>query len=230
MKKLLKKLILNYFTAKLFIKPLLKAHSFCYKWSGLYAGILNKGIHPKHDIMKYKEWFQSNIEQGWTILDVGCNTGLMPVVLAQKAMFVYGIEKNRELITVAEKNNLRSNIKYICADATSFDYSSCKPIDCITMSNVLEHIEHRVVFLENLIKNVKWSDSNHKRFLFRVPMIEREWIVLYKKELGLEYRLDPTHYIEYTFLQFKKELEQAGVLIKKADIRFGEIYAICEAI
>ncbi|GAI45387.1 unnamed protein product, partial [marine sediment metagenome] len=72
--------------------------------------------------------------------------------------------------------------------------------------------------------------ENHKRFLFRTPIIDREWIVLYKKELGLEYRLDPTHYVEYTLEQFKEELGRANIATKKVDIRFGEIYAVCEVV
>jgi len=39
-------------------------------------------------------------------------------------------------------------------------------------------------------------------------MINRDWITLYKKELGVEWRLDKTHYIEYTLESFEKELEK----------------------
>jgi hypothetical protein len=64
------------------------------------------------------------------------------------------------------------------------------------------------------------------RILIRVPMINRDWITLYKKELGLEYRLDKTHFIEYTLESFKKELEQASLKIDKFSIQFGEIWAV----
>ena len=77
---------------------------------------------------------------------------------------------------------------------------------------------------------MKWADENHKRFLFRVPLIDREWLVAYKKEMGVEYRLDPTHFIEYTLEQFKDELKQANITIKQVDIRFGEIYAAGEVV
>jgi len=61
-------------------------------------------------------------------------------------------------------------------------------------------------------------------------MIDREWIAVYKKELGLEYRLDRTHFTEYTFEQFESELNEANINIVNYHIRWGEIYAICEAI
>lgn len=227
MKDLIKKLVLNKFVAKLLIKPILKLHSFTYEFAGKFAIVLNNGVHPKHEIMQYKEWFLDNIEANWVVLDVGCNTGMMPEVMSTKALFVYGIEINCKNIEEAKRKRQKENIEFICADATTYDYAPLKSIDSVTLSNVLEHIEHRADFLEKLISQIKWKDK--KRLLIRVPMIDREWIVLYKKQLGVEYRLDRTHYTEYTFEQFKKELLKAGITIKEFHIQFGEIYAVCEA-
>lgn len=230
MKKLIKNIIFSKTAAKRLIKPLLRCHGLCYKLAGRYGMILNDGVHPKHHILKYKEWFLENVEPGWTVMDIGCNTGMLPFILSEKVGFVYGIEINQEHVAIAKTQHVKPNIEYICADATMHNYDSCQPIDCVTMSNVLEHIEHRVDFLKKIVRRVKWADENRKRFLFRVPVIDREWIVLYKKELGLDYRLDPTHYIEYTLEQFKEELGQANIVPKKVDIRFGEIYAVCEVV
>ncbi len=153
---------------------------------------------------------------------------MMPYLMSNKASFVYGIEIEEKHIKEAKKKIKKENIEFICADATIYDYSESEPIDIVTLSNVLEHIENRIDFLKKLIKQIKWN--NKKRFLIRVPMIDREWIVLYKKNLGVEYRLDNTHYIEYTFKQFSDELEEAGIEIKNYHIKFGEIYAICEVL
>lgn len=227
MKNLIKKLIFNKMIAKVLLKPILKFHSLTYQLSGILASNLNDGIHPKHKIMRYKEWFLDNIQKDWVVLDVGCNTGMMPEVMSSKASFVYGIEIEKKHIQVAQNKRQKKNIEFICADATAYDYTPLKPIDCVTLSNVLEHIEFRVEFLGKLISQIKWN--NKKRFLIRVPMIDREWIAVYKKELGLEYRLDRTHFTEYTFEQFKNELNQANIEINSYNIKFGEIYAICEA-
>ena len=226
MKKIIKKIVFSKLVARIFLKPFLKLHNFSYFISGMYSSIINNGIHPKHEIIKYEEWFLNNIEKEWVVLDVGCNTGLMPEVMSEKATLIYGIEILKELIDEAKEFRCKKNIEYICADATIYDYSNCKPIDCITMSNVLEHIERRVEFLKKLTKHVKWNGK--KRFLIRVPMIDREWIAVYKKELGIEYRLDSTHFIEYTFEMFESELKEASIEVKKYHIKFGEIYATCE--
>ena len=61
--------------------------------------------------------------------------------------------------------------------------------------------------------------------LIRVPMINKSWIILYKKELGLEYRLDKTHQIEYTLNGFKDEMKQANLELIHYSIQFGEIWA-----
>jgi len=230
MRHFVNRIILSKTVAKRIIRPILWCHSQCYKWAGRYAVILDDGVHPKHRLTKYKEWFVDHIERGWTILDVGCDTGAMPELFAQKAAFVYGIEINKDRVAAAKAECSRPNIDYICADAITYNYDLSRPIDCITMSNVLEHIEHRVEFLRRLACVVKWADENNKRFLFRVPAIDREWIVLYKKELGVDYRLDPTHHVEYTLEHFEQELNQAGLAIRKVKACFGEIYAVCQAV
>ena len=230
MKKLIKRLILKKPIATLLIKPILKMHSRCYKWAGSLAIILNDGIHPKHQILRYKEWFLENIETDWTVMDVGSNTGLLASMLSEKAAFVYGIEINEQNVKAAILSNFKENIEYICADATTYDYSSCRPIDCVSLSNVLEHIEDRTAFLKKLIKNLNWVNDKQKRFLIRVPVIDREWIVLYKKQLGLDYRLDQSHFIEYTLESFSEELKLANIVPENVKIRFGEIYAVCKAL
>jgi len=227
MRKLLRMILNNKKMAKFLQDIVLNLHSKTYALSGSLASVLNDGIHPKHRIMKYKEWFLDNIQKDWVVLDVGCNTGMMPQMMSNKANFVYGIEIEEKHIIEAKKQREEENIEFICADATSFDYSPLKPIDCVTLSNVLEHIEYRVEFLKKLINLIKWKEK--KRLLIRVPMIDREWIAVYKKELGLEYRLDNTHYTEYTFEQLQDELLQSGVEILSYHVKFGEIYAICEA-
>jgi SAM-dependent methyltransferase len=214
---------------KLMIRSILRLHSFCYTVAGGMSIQLEGGTHPKHRIMQYKEWFIDNINKDSVVLDVGCNTGMMPKVMSHKVKFVYGIEIEKKLIQEAEQKHSNHNIEFICADATTYDYAKCRLIDCVTLSNVLEHIEYRVEFLKKLTQQITWQDETDKKLLIRVPMIDREWIAVYKKELGVDYRLDPTHYTEYTYAQFEQELTDSDIEILSYRIRFGEIYAICKA-
>lgn len=225
---LLKKIIVNKITARMFLRPLLMLHSACYTWISRFAIVVNGGIHPKHSIIDYEKWFCDNIKTGWCVLDIGCNIGLLAKRISQCAGFVYGIDIKQDLIDEAQQQNSSDNIKYICADANSFNWKSDRPIDCVILSNVLEHIADRTGLLKKLITQVNWGAN--KKFLIRVPTIQRDWIAVYKKNLGLSYMLDKTHYIEYASDEFVGELELAGIKVEKMEIRFGEIYAVCSVL
>lgn len=222
MKKLVKRLIINKFNAKFFLKPLLNIDRYLYFLIGQYSSLYYDGKHPKHDILKYQEWFCNNLDSSWNVIDVGSNTGTMAEKMSKKVKKVYGIEINENLHQKAQKNK-SSNLAFICADATKFDYNTIEKIDCVTLSNVLEHIEHRVIFLNSLKQNIQWGGQPH--FLIRVPMLDRHWVVILKKNLGVEYRLDPTHFIEYTKESFYKEMEACDLHIDSFEVRWGEIYA-----
>jgi hypothetical protein len=64
------------------------------------------------------------------------------------------------------------------------------------------------------------------KFLIRVPLITRSWLPVYLKELGYEYRLDKTHYIEYTEEEFFEEMEKAGLEVESYYVKWGELYAV----
>ena len=226
--RILIKLLSNKIIASFLIKHVLRIHSLSYKLSGLLASVIQNGVHPKHLIMRYKEWFVDNINNNDTVLDIGCKNGMMVNLMSSKANFVYGIDIEEKYIEIANRERSNTNINYAVGDATNYDYKKFKPITVVTLSNVLEHIKYREKFLKKLIKQIPWKNKNNKKFLIRVPMINREWIVIYKKNLGLDYRLDNTHYIEYTFEQFEDELNKCNIEILSYDIRFGEIYSVCK--
>ncbi len=213
-----------------FIQSLiLKLHNIFYDLGSLIAVTINDGIHPKHQILRYKEWFFDLVDHNSVVLDVGSNTGMMAALLAKKAKYVYGIEISQRHSKVAQNNYVASNLQFLTGDATSYDYKSCQPISCVTLSNVLEHIDDRVGFLKSLQEVLIWSDLSPKIFLIRVPTVERDWITVYKQGLGIEYRLDRTHKIEHTRQQLLGELSDAGLRIINFEARFGEYYVVCHA-
>ena len=200
------------------IKLLLWIHSFSYRVVGVLSQkVEESGIHTKHRLMNYHKFFVDNVDEDDVVLDVGCGNGALSYDVAKKAKKVVGIELNEKNISFAKERYSEENIEYICGDALK-DLPNEK-FDAIIMSNVLEHIENRVEFLERLREKAA-------RFLIRVPMINRDWITLYKKELSMDYRLDKGHYVEYTLESFERELEKAGLRIKDYSIQFGEIWTV----
>ena len=67
------------------------------------------------------------------------------------------------------------------------------------MSNVLEHIKDRHEFLMK-------CKVHAPKLLIRVPAFERDWLVPYKKSLGLEWKLHNDHYIEHTVEELMREI------------------------
>jgi len=200
----------------LVIKLLLWIHSFSYRVVGfLSQKVEEERVHPKHRIMNYHKFFVDNIDENDVVLDIGCGNGALSYDIAKKAKKVVGIDLNEKNISFAKERYSKENIEW--GDALK-DLPD-ERFDVIIMSNVLEHIENRVEFLRRLREKAT-------TFLIQVPMINRDWITLYKKEMGLDYRLDKGHFVEYTLESFERELEKAGLRIQDYNIQFGEIWAI----
>jgi methyltransferase family protein len=222
-KYVIKKLFINRITARIFLVPAMNMAAFFYRLADTFAMVLNGGGHPKHAIIGYGKWFSDQVGKSWVVVDIGSGDGMVSAAVSEKANFVYGIELSEKNIKKAEGRNKRENVVYINEDAVEYEYKFDKPVDCIILSNILEHLEHRVVFLKDLIKKINWS-SGSGTFLLRVPAIDRDWMVLYKKSKGLEYRNDPGHFIEYTVDTLNIELEEAGLSVISVKRCFGEIY------
>lgn len=202
---------------KILTKFALNLHNFSYRLSSRFAIKLEGGLHPKHRLMNYHKFFVDNINEGDVVLDIGCGNGALTFDLAKKSKKVIGIDFNKRNIEIAKEKYYVSNTEYIIGDATNHNFR--EKFDTVVLSNVLEHIENRIEFL-NKIKKLA------PKILIRVPMQNRDWITLYKKEIGIEWRLDETHFTEYTLKSFKKELAKAELRIDSFSIQFGEIWAV----
>jgi 2-polyprenyl-3-methyl-5-hydroxy-6-metoxy-1,4-benzoquinol methylase len=204
---------------KICIKNLLRFDDFYQKVLNFLAIKENRGIHPKHDLTRYCDFFLTNIQESDSVLDIGCGIGYVANQVARKAKHVTGVDNDRTHMDIAQKMFHKDNLEFLFADATKYDFG--QKYDVIILSNVLEHIENRVKFLSD-IKNLA------PKILIRVPMLNRDWLPLYKKQLGLFYFCDKTHFTEYTLETFKKEMTQAGLVVDNYSVQFGEIWAVVE--
>lgn len=180
---------------------------------------MNNGNHVKHNIMKYEQFFLDNISSKDSVLDVGCGSGYIISKIAKKAKKAVGIDIIDDRITKARKKYSKKNLEFITGDATSYQFKD--QFDVVILSNVLEHIAKRVLFLKKLKRIAPV-------ILIRVPLITRSWLPVYLKSLNIEYRLDRTHEIEYTEKEIISEIEKAGLRPVSVEVRWGEIYIRCE--
>lgn len=198
-------------------------HNFCYKAISRLA-LHEEGTHPKHRIMQYHAWFLERIEPESRVIDLGCGEGKMCSRLAEKASEVLGVDISERNIAVARERVQHPAVRFECADITRLPLETMD-YDYIILSNVLEHIEDRI----SLLRAIQPLMQKGARLLLRVPMLDREWVAMFKKERGLEWRLDPTHYTEYTEPQLRQELAQANLrIVDPVRVCFGEIYAVVE--
>lgn len=176
------------------------------------------GVHPKHRLTDYHNFFVSHLREGERVLDVGCGYGTLSDSMAGAGAFVLGIDFNAKSIKQAREryNNLR--LTFIIGDITHNMVT--EDIDTVVLSNVLEHIDNRCGLLRQLNESLQ-----PQRFLIRVPMMNRDWLVYFRKELGLPYFSDPTHFIEYTVGSFNEEMDRAGLSVSEYEIKWGELYA-----
>jgi 2-polyprenyl-3-methyl-5-hydroxy-6-metoxy-1,4-benzoquinol methylase len=201
----------------------LRLHNLSYRLVGNFSQYMEKdGLHPKHRLMQYHQWFMNHLQSNWHVLDIGCGNGALSYDLKEHCAAVVGIDINNENIKQANSQYGREGVTYLCADATRYVFKG--HFDAIILSNVLEHIKERISFLKAITKYLK--PNNESSILLRVPLYTRDWITLYKKELGIEWRLDKTHFIEYTFEQIEEEMRLAGLHIEYFEIKFGEFYGV----
>lgn len=198
-----------------------------YTMQGLAAVDADGGLHPKHRLMRYHDFFTDRIRGGERVVDLGSGNGALSASIAEHARArVVGmdwaaanVEKARRR---AAERGLSGTLEFVQGDITTDRAPGA--YDVVVLSNVLEHLKDRPALLR------KWREwYGPRRFLIRVPAFDREWRVPWKKELGVEWRLDPTHETEYTARALEQELREAGLRITEWITRWGEYWVVAEA-
>jgi len=179
---------------------------------------LDDGVHAKHRLTGYHDFFLRHIRPGERVLDVGCGKGELAHDLAARGgAVVTGIDVSRPSLEFARARF--EGVEFLEGDVLT--WTPPHDYDVVVLSNVVEHIGPRVELLRRL-RAVAHPD----RFLIRVPSEERDWLVPLRKELGLPHFSDPTHETEYTVEQLRSELADAGLRIDELVQRWGELWAV----
>lgn len=176
------------------------------------------GTHSKHRLTRYHSFFTSRIDQDDLVLDIGCGKGELSHDIALKCKAnVTAMDQNKVYLEFAQIHYNLNNLHFIRGNVLS-DIQN-QHFDVVTFSNVMEHIENRVDFIKKTQSKVK-----AKKWLIRVPSYERDWKIPLMQEIGIDYRSDPTHYIEHKEDEIKKELELAGFKIDEFISKWGEFW------
>jgi SAM-dependent methyltransferase len=204
------------------LRFLFRLDAALYPLTGRYAVAHGGGTHTKHRHTRYHDFFVERLAPDERVLDIGCGNGLLAFDMAARAgVRVVGLDIDADKIADARARHVHPNLEFRIGDAAGAPLRGPEgPFDTVVLSNVLEHLRDRPELLKGLRETLRPA-----RFLIRVPLFERDWRVPLKKELGVEWRLDPTHETEYTLDSFDREMAEAGLEITHRQVRWGEIWA-----
>jgi len=201
------------------LRLLLKADSDLNGYIDQAAVHYDRGLHVKHRLTGYHDFFVERIHAGEKVLDAGCGNGAVAFDVAElTGASVVGMDLDPENIAKAQQMFPHPRAAFIVGDVLKGIPDG--GFDVVILSNVLEHLPGRPQFLKDLLRV-----STAERILIRVPLFERDWRVPLREELGLEWRSDSTHETEYTVESFAKEMDSAGLEVTHQEIRWGEIWA-----
>lgn len=217
LKKVIKPVVTNPRVSKVLCRVLMRMDNRIDRWLNELLMYAAGGVHPKHRLMSFSQFFLDQVSPEDRVLDIGCGRGTVADLLATKSHAVVAIDNNQKNIDFAKSHYQRPNLRFVFGDALK-DLPA-ERFDVLVLSSVLEHINDRHEFLQRL-------HPLGNRLLIRVPLITRDWLPMLKKEWGIDYRLDDTHFIEYTNEGFQEELSHAGWKIDSMDVRFGEIWCV----
>jgi 2-polyprenyl-3-methyl-5-hydroxy-6-metoxy-1,4-benzoquinol methylase len=176
------------------------------------------GVHPKHRLTRYHDFFVARVQPGDRVLDVGCGKGELAHDLAERAgASVVGLDVLPEKIAFARQRFAHPGVAYVEADV--YDFAPDDRFDAVVLSNVLEHLREREAVLRRIVELAR-----PQRLLIRVPAFDRHWQVPLRRELGITYFSDPTHETEYVVETLRTELEAAGLELDSLESRWGELW------
>lgn len=179
-------------------------------------------VHPKHRLMRYHDFFVDRIATGSHVLDIGCGYGAVARSIATRVpdSLVVGVELDQGRLSQARSGEVPANLSFIEADARR--NLPAGPWNVVVLSNILEHIEDRVGFLRDIVRQ-----AAPEKILIRVPLFERDWKLPLRRELRIGYFSDAEHFIEHSLDELAAELFAAGLKQIETITLWGEIWTEC---
>jgi len=204
------------------VRLLLETQKLLAARTSVEATRLEGGVHPKHRLTDYHRFFWERLAPGERVLDIGSGVGALAYDMAEHGgAEVTAVELSPKNHALAGKRFAHRRARHILGDV--LQDLPAGTYDTAVMSNVLEHIDDRSGFL----RRVQQAHSP-KRWLLRIPARTRDWTVPLMDELGVDSRLDSTHFTEYSEEQLRGELAAAGLHITELVSVWGEFW--CEAV
>jgi SAM-dependent methyltransferase len=204
------------------VRNLLGTYDDVYRWLDQAAIAYDGGVHVKHRLTRYHDFFVERVRPGERVLDLGSGKGELAHDLATRAgATVFGVDNDPRHLAFSRARFSHERVEFRAGDVLGA--LPDEHLDVVVLSNVLEHLGPRVAFLRGVVASLHPS-----RILIRVPVCARDWTVPLKAEVGLLDYWDVDHEIEYDVETFRSELGEAGLEVTELVQTWGEIWAISE--
>ena len=124
------------------LRDLIRLHDDLYTRIDHLAIAYDEGVHAKHRLMAYHDFFVERLGPSDRVLDIGCGKGeLAHDVVERAGATVVGIDSNPIYLEFARRRFPHPRLSFVEADALQFLPEG--RFDVVILSNVLEHIERR---------------------------------------------------------------------------------------
>ena len=204
------------------VRELLTSYDDVYRQLDRAAIAYDGGVHVKHRLTGYHDFFAERVLPGERVLDLGSGKGELAHDLVVRAgATVVGVDNDPRHLEFARSHFRDERLEFREADLQGGVPEG--HFDVLVMSNVLEHLEGRPELLRAAVRS-----ATPDRLLIRVPVYERDWTVPLKAEVGLPSFWDPDHEMEYDPETFRAELAEAGLEVTELVLRWGEIWAVAK--
>jgi SAM-dependent methyltransferase len=202
------------------VKELLVTYDDAYRALDLAAIDYDDGVHPKHRLTHYHDFFVERVQPDDVVLDIGSGKGELAYDLVVRGgASVVGVDHDPSHLAFARAAFQHGRLEF--RDGDVLEAFPPGHFDIVVLSNVLEHLGPRVEFLSRVVES-----ATPRCVLLRVPLYERDWTVPLKAELGVSPYWDRDHEIEYDEQLFRDELAAAGLDVAELVQRWGEIWAV----
>ena len=153
------------------------------------------GLHPKHIFFPRTEFLRQHVTCEDVLLDLGCGFGILPFLIASHVKKVIGVDRHPP-----DPQFAKQNYEHVVQDVNVFLGKGRTGYTVAFLSHILEHLEDPASALSRLTCN---------RVIVIVPRIE-SWEVMVRKDLEVEWRMDPEHYRLYSRNMLREHLLQGG--------------------
>jgi SAM-dependent methyltransferase len=204
------------------VRDVLRLYDDTYDAVDRAAIAYDDGVHAKHRLTRYHDFFVERVRPGERVLDIGSGKGELAADLVERAgATVVGIDHDPHHLAFARERFAGERLRFEAGDVLAGLPTG--PFDVVVLSNVLEHIPDRVGLLRRIV-----ADVSPRVVLVRVPVLARDWTVPLRAEVGLRHFSDPDHEVEYDPESFRAELAAGGLSVTELQLVWGEIWAAAE--